>query len=298
MVLLTRPVTETIQQRFSCRMYQHEPIAQDRASRLEAAALALDKGPLGSPLRFMLVAAAAQDASSLRGLGTYGTIKDPAGFLLGVVGEGEKNLEDFGYGMQSLVLQATELGLGTCWLGGFFAKSAFARKINPANDEILPAVVSTGYPQEDSRKRDWMRKASNGDMRLPWESLFFNGQFDRPLERSDARDYAIPLEMVRLAPSASNKQPWRIILQGDHFHFYLHRTPGYGKGSFSFWLLDLPDLQRVDLGIAMCHFELTANEVGLKGAWVIQDPPPFNNDLTSEYCITWVPGVQPHTISP
>jgi nitroreductase len=290
MILLTRPVIETIQQRFSCRMYQREPISQENGSRLQATAQDLKKGPLGSPLRFMLVAAAAQDASSLRGLGTYGTIKDPAGFLLGVVGKGEKNLEDFGYGLQSLILLATELGLGTCWLGGFFAKSAFARKINPAVDEILPAVVSTGYPQEDSRKRDWMRKASNGDMRLPWESLFFNGQFDRPLEKSDAADYALPLEMVRLAPSASNKQPWRIILQEDRLHFYLRRTPGYGKGSFSFWLLDLPDLQRVDMGIAMCHFELTANAVGLKGRWVIQDPPPFSNDLTSEYCITWVPG--------
>ena len=28
------------------------------------------------------------------------------------------------------------------------------------------------------------------------------------------------------------------------------------------------DLQRVDIGVAMCHFELTAREQGLAGEWV------------------------------
>ena len=32
------------------------------------------------------------------------------------------------------------------------------------------------------------------------------------------------------------------------------------------------DLQRVDIGIAMCHFALAAEEKGLKGVWKISDP--------------------------
>ncbi len=288
MTPLTHPVIETMQQRFSCRMYRHEPIAPEAIARLEAALRGVQTGPLGAPLRFMLVAAGAQDVGALRGLGTYGTIKNPAGFILGVVGPGEKNLEDFGYGMESLVLQATGLGLGTCWLGGFFAKSAFAQKIKPGAEENLAAVIATGYPLEESRAHDLMRKASNGDFRLPWKNLFFKEHFDQPLSESDAGAYAQPLEMVRLGPSASNRQPWRVLQKDNCFHFYLQRRPGYGKGSLSFRLLRLPDLQRVDLGIAMCHFELAANAAGLSGRWVNQNPRLISSDLPVEYSITWV----------
>jgi hypothetical protein len=91
--------------------------------------------------------------------------------------------------------------------------------------------------------------------------------------------------MVRLGPSASNRQPWRIIRDGNDWHFYLRRTPGYGERNTS--LLKLADLQRVDMGIAMCHFELTARELGLSGEWkhvkqLIEKP-----DEQIEYIITW-----------
>ena len=75
-----------------------------------------------------------------------------------------------------------------------------------------------------------------------------------------------------MAPSASNKQPWRVVRRGDDWHFYLQRTKGYGKGSALFAVLRLADLQRVDLGIALCHFELAARELGLAGEWVLDEP--------------------------
>ncbi len=75
--------------------------------------------------------------------------------------------------------------------------------------------------------------------------------------------YAAPLEAVRLAPSASNNQPWRLVLEGGppvRVHFFLERTPGYRR-------LTEVDLQRIDLGIALAHFELVARELGLAGGW-------------------------------
>ena len=76
-------------------------------------------------------------------------------------------------------------------------------------------------------------------------------------------------EMVRLAPSASNRQPWRIIRHGVSWHFYVQRSSGYRRTAR---LGGVPDLQRVDMGIAMCHWELTAREAGLHGHWVVQEP--------------------------
>ena len=82
---------------------------------------------------------------------------------------------------------------------------------------------------------------------------------------------------VRLGPSASNKQPWRIIKDENVYHFFLCRTKGYGVSSY--------DMQKNDIGIAKCHFELSANELGLKGSWVEIKDISTQNDW--EYCCSW-----------
>jgi len=123
---------------------------------------------------------------------------------------------------------------------------------------------------------------------LPAEQLFFEQQFGQPLPTVAADAYAAPLEALRWAPSASNKQPWRVVRIENAFHFHLTRTPGYGKGRVLFYLLQLADLQRVDLGIAMCHFELTARELGLAGRWVVQDPNIAKPDDRTEYIVSWI----------
>jgi len=95
------------------------------------------------------------------------------------------------------------------------------------------------------------------------------------------------LSWARLGPSASNKQPWRIIQAGNAWHFYLQRTRGYGD-SLTFKLLGLADLQRVDMGIAMSHFQLTAAELGLSGQWAVQEPEIKKPDRLTEYIVSWV----------
>ena len=231
MSIMTHPITELIKQRYSSRAYVKAPIAPEQAGSLASCAAAVRAGPLGTPLRFTLVAAAAGDSRTLRGLGTYGLIKNPAGFLIGAVGPGERNLEDFGYGMEAIILHATDLGLGTCWLGGNFTKSSFARRISAAAAEIVPAVAAVGYAAENNRARDRLRRMARSDTRLPWDALFFRDGFATPLAESTAGPYATPLAMVRLAPSASNRQPWRVVRDGSAYHFYLQRTPGYGRGA-------------------------------------------------------------------
>jgi hypothetical protein len=123
--------------------------------------------------------------------------------------------------------------------------------------------------------------------RLSKEQLFFDKIFGNALNEEDIGVYADVLEMVRWAPSASNKQPWRIIWNGDLWHFYLQRTKGYGKGTMTFNLLRLADLQRVDMGIAMCHFELAIREFNLNGRWMIEEPEIKTAEET-EYIVSWV----------
>jgi hypothetical protein len=75
-------------------------------------------------------------------------------------------------------------------------------------------------------------------------------------------------------------QPWRILKSGNAYHFYLKRNSFY-KNRLTY------DIQRNDIGIAMCHFELTANEIGLNGEWVVRDPGVVTGSNDLEYIISW-----------
>jgi hypothetical protein len=288
---LNAPAGELIHRRYSCRTYLPEPIGAEQ-QRLLSAFLAADAvGPLGSRVRFGLLAASPGDASALKRLGTYGFIKGATGFIVGAVRRAPDDLEDYGYLLERVVLYATALGLGTCWLGGTFTRSSFVRRFGGLErGETMPAVVSIGLIGDDGSER--IREREEGSRRLPASELFFAGLFGEPLDLDRAGGYADALEAVRVAPSATNKQPWRVVRGdgdgGGAWHFYLRRTKGYGKGSALFTVLRIADLQRVDLGIALCHFELVARERGLAGGWVVRDPGIPLPGTDAEYVASWI----------
>jgi len=244
-------------------------------------------GPFGAAVRFKLIAATDQDRRALKGLGTYGFIKGATGFIVGAVGNSGKNLEDFGYMMENAILFATDMGLGTCWLGGTFTRSSFAKKIFATFEEVVPAVASVGYILKKEQSGVTIRQLVGGHNRYPWEKLFFRDKFGTPLSHDEAGPYVVPLEMLRIGPSASNKQPWRIVKEGDSWHFYMQRTRGYGI-TLTFKILNIADLQRVDMGIAMCHFEMAAGELGLNGKWDIKEPKIEKPTDRCEYTVSWI----------
>jgi len=286
------PVTELICRRFSCRQFAAQPIAADKLRELQTAIETLPPGPFGNRPRFGLTAATESDNAALRGLGTYGFIRGATGFLIGASQATPNHLEDFGYLMELLILRATGLNLGTCWLGGTFTKSSFARKIDLQTYETIPAATAMGeFLSPEQARRGLVSNLAGAQRRLPWQALFFEEDFSCPLDPVQAGEYALPLEMVRIAPSASNKQPWRVLRDGKHWHFYLQRTPGYRADPLKI-LLGLCDLQRLDMGIALCHFELTAREIGIPGHWTVEKQRESAPAAQTRYTATWVDGIE------
>jgi hypothetical protein len=295
-MLFSRPLPTVIRKRYSCRNYLKTPIEAAKQSALDKIIQDLPSGPFGKLERFELPAATRADQRALRGLNTYGFIHNSPAFIIGASRPAPMNLENFGYRMELIVLHATDLELGTCWLGGTFTRSGFMHKIHAAQQESIPAVCSVGHINLAASTVDQaVRLKAGSQYRLNWESLFFDRQFGAPLTPENAGSYAEALEMVRIGPSASNKQPWRIVKQGDRWHFYLQRTTGYRE----WWiarLMAIADMQRIDMGIAMCHFALAAGEAGLAGSWEVSPPstpagltgpaidPPGN---LPEYIVTW-----------
>lgn len=94
--------------------------------------------------------------------------------------------ESFGYSFEMPVLYAQSMGIGTVWIGGTMDRSAFERAIDLQEHEIMPYI--------------------------------------KPLTKERAGRLAEPLETVRWAPSAVNKQPWRVMVKENSVHFYLKHT--------------------------------------------------------------------------
>ena len=182
--------------------------------------------------------------------------------------------EAFGYSFEKIVLFAESIGLGTTWIAGTMNRDAFERAIALEPGEVMPCVSPVGYPAKKMSLREtMMRKGIKADSRFAFEELFFDGGFDKPLTEEKAGALKDALEGVRLAPSAVNKQPWRVVVCGGKAHFYEKRSKGYVSG-------DGWDLQKIDIGIALCHFELAAKERGLDVTFEIADPELRTDDDT------------------
>lgn len=274
-------ISDIIQKRYSCRSYADRSIEDSVLRHFSDAVHAPHPGPFGHQPRFALISMASLPREEWKKLGTYGVIKNARLFLAGIHQPAPMAAQDYGYCKEKLILKATELGLSTCWLGGTFSISAFGRAANLRPGELLPTVSPIGYAADKrSLTERVMRRFAGSDHRKPWVDLFFSGSVTAPLSPAEAGPYAEALENVRLAPSASNKQPWRIIVDKSHktFSFYISRAIGYRQ------LRDV-SLQDIDMGIAMCHFELTAIELGFKGLWRQDDSALKVKTL--EYVASW-----------
>lgn len=271
---------DTIRKRISCRSFDGRPLDDRQKERLRAFFRQNTRGPFGNALRFELIDLTEAERAELKSLGTYGVVKGASLFIAGAVRKGPRALEDYGYGMERNILYATALGLGTCWLGGTLNRAGFARKIALAENELMPAVSPAGYPAQKRTLTDRaFRFMAKSDRRKPWEELFFDGRPGNPLAREQAGPFAEALEAVRIGPSASNRQPWRVVREGAAWHFFLQRTPGYDK------MTGEVKLQDVDMGIALCHFELALTEPGIRGTRQVMKPA-FDAG-TWEYVLTW-----------
>ena len=55
-----------------------------------------------------------------------------------------------GYLGEGIILEATSLGLNTCWVGGFFRRESVMKQIDLKNDERVLAITPIGYSKEEA----------------------------------------------------------------------------------------------------------------------------------------------------
>lgn len=277
--MFKQPVSDVIRARISCRTYDPAPIPHGKLAEITQHLEFLNV-EAHSKIRCVIVKADQNQDDKKIKLGSYGVLSGAHTFMIGIIDVDLGNPFELGYLFEQAILKATDLGLGTVWLGGTFNRTDFEKQLSMAPNEAVAIVSPLGLPKEKRSLIDSaMRFGAGSNHRKPWSDLFFDQDLNHPLSNEAAGDYTEVLEMVRIGPSASNKQPWRIVKDQYAFHLFLDRTPGYGS-------MMKYDLQLNDAGIAKCHFELASIDMRLKGEWKNLDPKPLCG--TWEYLGSWV----------
>lgn len=197
-------IVETIQKRHSVRTYTGEPLRREHIAQIKEYISQL-QAPFGAKARIELIQV--HSGGKPVKLGTYGMIKGVSDFMALIYEEAPFAETAAAYMFEQAVLFCTHAGLGTCWLAGF-SRTDFEKQIQMKPNERLRVVSPVGYASDRKRfyEKYIVRADNNHASRKSFEELFFDMNFEKPLTKATAGVFLQSFEMIRLAPSANNKQ--------------------------------------------------------------------------------------------
>lgn len=252
---MSKSVIEAMSERKSVRSYDDAVLPQEELAKLQRYIDGLSN-PFGVPVELRILDGAEYGLSSPVLIGDHT-------YIAGKTPQTEDAELAYGYEFEKLVIFAESLGISTVWLAATLDRPAFEKALQVEPGEVMPAMTPIGHAAKRRSLREIaMRKAMSSDSRRPFGELFFDGSFTKPLIEGKGSPITLALEMVRLAPSAGNNQPWRVVIEKDAnsnsvtAHFFEHHDEKLEKSP-------LGDIQLVDMGIALAHFEMACEELGL-----------------------------------
>lgn len=271
--LLEMPAAEwaaAVVVRRSTRTYDGRPVDPDVLGRLEGFCESLP-----SPDVARVTALRDAPGALFTGIvGSYGKVQGAPSALV-MIGRQDATAfeESVGYLGEAAILEATSLGLGTCWVAGFFDRSLASTLTPLAREERILAVSPLGHPQLRARMGERvMKRAVGAHTRRPVKDVAPG--FDQGTWPAWAAE---GVRLARAAPSAVNRQPWQFELETDPAEIGLApvaaEPTGQVRVSATNRGVDGNISRRLDCGIAMLHFEVGARLMGAPGRWEILDPP-------------------------
>jgi hypothetical protein len=180
---------------------------------------------------------------------SYGMFSNVSNYIVLAGKQDDKDFkEKAGYYGEKLVLDLTQAGLGTCWVGGSFDKKECV--VDLRDGEAFDCVIAFGNIDKDvSVKERLIFGAMHMKRKTAKEMCETNGEVPQWFWGG--------MEAVVRAPSAVNSQPVTFL---------------YDSGKVSARVNDMTQHEPIDMGIAKLHFELGAGG----GAWQWGNGGNFN----------------------
>lgn len=238
---------EAIQSRYSQRKYLPKPIPAEILGEIQKFCLSFRPFPEA----YAVLVTESPDEVFQGIIGSYGKITGAQAYIAFVGKTGVPHVDEkVGYTGEGIILEATALGLNTCWVGGFFKRGLVNRQISLATDERVYAITPLGYSSNKITIFDKMTKRKATDRKRKNLDLLVMGGESREWEEWQKA----ALQNARIAPSAMNRQPWKfaigekeIVISVDHPKDLLKNLP-----------------KRLDCGIALLHLQVGAELAGEK----------------------------------
>lgn len=236
--------------RRSRRSYDGTPVAAEDLDALDALARAFRPWP-GVRVE---VLGEAPESIFLGIIGAYGGVSG-APSALAFIGPSEGGHEQVGYTGEALVLEATARGLNTCWVGGLFGSAPVTHLLSLSAEERVYAVSPVGHACAVPTRKERVIFGAGKPKHRRTLAMIAPGHEEWP-------DWAQrAAEAVRVAPSAMNREPWRLRLEAGTLVIGME---GMGTPRIS---------RRLDCGIAMLHAEVAARAEGVSGRWELAASP-------------------------
>ena len=234
---------EVMERRCSRRSYLNQPLSQDDITYIQERLVSINKD---YGLQVRLEVHKPEAFASLKK--SYGLFHNVQNYILLIGNERDVySKEKLGYALELLVLDLCERGLGTCWVGGSYDHDLAAADLGA--QETLYGVITVGYVKaKRSVKENMISKVTKRKGKSIEELC--GGETKIPQWMKEG------LKAVQMAPSALAAQPVMFHYEGDRVYARVAK----------------PDsLQMIDLGIAMAHFALGAEQ----GTWTWGNPAVF-----------------------
>ncbi|WP_238885979.1 nitroreductase family protein [Clostridium sp. YIM B02551] len=172
-------------------------------------------------------------------IGSYGKIEAPH-YMVITSEEKEGYLENIGYTLEQLVLELADRGIGTCYIGGSIKKELLKDIMEIPSNQKPIIVVAFGYPANEPELEI---KEIENFKRKALEDIII-GNYEEKFKEI--------FNLVRVAPSAINLQPWRLYVNENSIDLYANKGNILTKG--------LSHFSELDSGIALKHLELGCKE--------------------------------------
>lgn len=166
-------VFETIQKRRSIRKYKPEPVSEEKLKIILEAARLAPSGGNRQPWKFVVVRKPERKKEIGRVANNQMFIAD-AGIIIAALGDPEISSHGFRrdpvIAVEHMVLAATSLGYGTCWIGAFDEEKV-KRILGIPEKLVVIALLPVGVPDESPREKP----------RKELVEIFFQEEYGKPL---------------------------------------------------------------------------------------------------------------------
>ena len=245
-------LSEAVLRRVSARAYLPEPIDPGRRRQLEKI---ISQCNARSGLSIRLVCDRPEPFAGVKSCGLFTGVRH---YLLFAGPASDPDLrEKCGYFGETILLTATAMGLGTCWVGGTYDRSACLKALDGGEELVCAAAIGHTPETPTGREKLIRRVVSRKSKSIP----------ELASGLSQAPDWFMSaMASVQRAPSARNRQP---VL----FERLLDNTVRAE-------LLEETAFSPVDLGIAKLHFELGAHG----GTWTWGSGGTFTKAREEKSC--------------